>query len=298
MRTAEDAAVNEALEEAGEDLLDAETLARRAGGTSMALYHSAQAAEKYLAALAVAAERTVNPMWDLRRVFDAVRDIEGMEAVEEPVAMLSEFGTPAKRATVHVGPGEALRAVRKVRREVLVRLGVDVPPEPEPAPAPTPSPTPPPAAAGEPEAVADTELPVDANAATAPTTAGSGAGSAPESTDTSPADPDPATIGAALPDGSEEIDRAVVADAPEPEREFPGVLPEAAWSAETGGMSREQAGRRGPQPAGRGAGERRTSYVKVFLMCAHCGVRIPRTRQTAKGRVPCPQCGRPMQPVQ
>lgn len=295
MRTAEDATVNEALEEAGEDMLDAETLARRAGGASMALYHSAQAAEKYLGALAVAAERPVNPMWDLRRVFDAVRDIEGMEAVSEPVAMLSEFATPAKRATAQIGPGEALRAVRKVRREVLVRLGVDVPAEPEPTP---PAATTPPAGTREAAAGADGATSEVAGSVPAPTTNGPDAGSNPKSVDTPPADPDPAAIGAALPEGFEEIDRAVVADAPEPEREFPGVLPEAAWSAESGSMSREHQGRRGPQPAGRGTGERRTSYVKVFLMCAHCGVRIPRTRQTAKGRVPCPQCGRPMQPVQ
>lgn len=283
MRTAKDAAVNEALEEAGEDLLDAETLARRAGGASMSLYHAAQAAEKYLGALAVAAERAVNPMWDLRRVFDAVRDLDGMEAVRDPVAMLSEFATPAKRATAQVGPGEALRALRKVRREVLVRLGVDVPVEPEPAPAK------PPATTEEGNTDEDGAMADVGTAAATPDVA---------SADTPPADPDPATIGAALPNGSEEVDRAVVADAPEPALEFPGVLPEAAWSAESGSMSREHPGRRGPAPAGRGDRERRTSYVKVFLMCAHCGVRIPRTRQTAKGRVPCPQCGRPMQPVQ
>lgn len=40
--------------------------------------------------------------------------------------------------------------------------------------------------------------------------------------------------------------------------------------------------------------ERRTSYVRVFLMCPRCGVRIPRKYQTARGKVPCPMCGRPM----
>lgn len=269
MRTAEDARVNEALEEAGEDLFDAEALARRPGGSSMSLYHCAQAAEKYLGALAVAADRKVNPMWDLPRVFEAVRDVEGMDALSDTVAMLAEFATPAKRATT-TGPGAALRALRQVRREVLVRLGVDVPPEPEAAAATT----------------------IAATDAAAP-----GSDPAPAATEGA-VDPDPATIGATLPREDEDVDRGAIADAPEPEQEFPGVLPESAWHAETGSMSPERTGRRGPAPAGRGPGERRTSYVKTFLMCAQCGVRIPRTRQTAQGRVPCPQCGRPMQPVQ
>lgn len=272
MRSADDARVNEVLEEAGEDLLDAETLARRAGGASMSLYHCAQAAEKYLGALAVAADRTINPMWDLPRVFQAVRDLDGLDVLTPPVDLLAEFATPAKRAATNVGPGIALRALRQVRREVLVRLGVDVPPEPE-FEAPVPQ-TPSADASGEPPATIPDATTAEADA------------------------PAPEAIGALLPSAEPEIDRAVVADAPEPEQEFPGVLPEAAWGAETGSMSPERAPRRGPQAQGRGPGERRTSYVKVFLMCAQCGVRIPRTRQTAQGRVPCPMCGRPMQPVQ
>ncbi|HOI09184.1 MAG TPA: HEPN domain-containing protein, partial [Myxococcota bacterium] len=121
MRTAEDARVNEALEEAGEDLYDAEALARRPGGSSMSLYHCAQAAEKYLGALAVAADRKVNPMWDLPRVFEAVKDLDGMDALSDTITMLAEFATPAKRTASTVGPGAALRALRQVRREVLVR---------------------------------------------------------------------------------------------------------------------------------------------------------------------------------
>lgn len=56
--------------------------------------------------------------------------------------------------------------------------------------------------------------------------------------------------------------------------------------------------RSGPRPGGprardgRSDAERRTSYVRVFLLCDRCGVRIPRTR--AHGRVPCPLCGRTM----
>jgi len=40
--------------------------------------------------------------------------------------------------------------------------------------------------------------------------------------------------------------------------------------------------------------ERRTSYVAKYLMCEHCGVRLPRKYQSAKGKVPCPHCGRAM----
>lgn len=46
--------------------------------------------------------------------------------------------------------------------------------------------------------------------------------------------------------------------------------------------------------SGRSTDERGSSFVKVFLMCERCGVRIPRTRQTATGQIPCAMCGRPM----
>lgn len=49
-----------------------------------------------------------------------------------------------------------------------------------------------------------------------------------------------------------------------------------------------------PAREGRSEAERQTSYVRVFLLCERCGVRIPRTQQTARGRVPCPLCGRTM----
>ena len=173
MRTAEDARVNEALEEAGEDLYDAEALARRPGGSSMSLYHCAQAAEKYLGALAVAADRKVNPMWDLPRVYEAVKDLEGLEALEEPVLLLTEFATPAKRTTTS-SPGAALRALPLVKSEGLVRLGVDVPPEPASA-----------------TGAATAETPA------APPAAPAAAGE----------DPDPAAIGAMLPREDDEVDR-------------------------------------------------------------------------------------------
>ena len=56
---------------------------------------------------------------------------------------------------------------------------------------------------------------------------------------------------------------------------------------------RDNRGRGGPD-SGRSGQERDTSFVKVFLVCDRCGVRIPRTRQTATGRIPCSMCGRPM----
>ncbi len=55
-----------------------------------------------------------------------------------------------------------------------------------------------------------------------------------------------------------------------------------------------QARNRREPGAGRSPEERNTSFVKTFLVCDRCGVRIPRTRQTATGRVPCAMCGRPM----
>jgi HEPN domain-containing protein len=49
-----------------------------------------------------------------------------------------------------------------------------------------------------------------------------------------------------------------------------------------------------PQPEGERP--RRPERSAAVLLCATCGVRIPRTRQTWNGRVPCPHCGKPMGP--
>ena len=47
MKTIDDKQIKEILEEAVEDLQDAEDLARRRGGFNIVLYHCCQAAEKF-----------------------------------------------------------------------------------------------------------------------------------------------------------------------------------------------------------------------------------------------------------
>jgi HEPN domain-containing protein/DNA-directed RNA polymerase subunit RPC12/RpoP len=239
MKTADDPNVTEALVEAEEDLADARDLARRSGGTSMALYHSAQAAEKFLGALAVAADHKLNVMWDLPRIHEALRETPDLADLSEPVGVLAEFTTPRKVQGASISAGVAIRAAEQIRRAVLVMLGVAVPAEPE------------------------TPLPAG------------GLASAPVPP---PVDP-------------EQANRVTIADAPPPEQEFPGVLPDMPVPGSNSGRIAPNTG------PGRSDRDRRTSYVKVFLVCATCGVRIPRTRQTSGGRIPCPHCGRPMQPV-
>ncbi len=103
---------------------------------------------------------------------------------------------------------------------------------------------------------------------------------------------------------SEIIDSAVI---PEDDDMIPTILPQDAGSSETSATTppapAADSGRRDdrgydrgrPEPgSGRSNQERGTSFVKLFLVCDRCGVRIPRTRQTATGRVPCSMCGRPM----
>lgn len=139
MKTVDDAAVKDQLQEAFEDLEDARDLARRAGGRGMGLYHACQAAEKYLRAYAVAADLTVNVMWSLDRVYAALATLPGMDAVSDDVALLEEFDTPAKGALAAIPVGDALRAAARIRRAVLIGIGVDLSDEPEieaPASAP------------------------------------------------------------------------------------------------------------------------------------------------------------------
>lgn len=101
---------------------------------------------------------------------------------------------------------------------------------------------------------------------------------------------------------SEVIDSAVI---PEDDDMIPTILPGDAAAPTFEGQpiaaepirqeARDIPGRNRREPgAGRSADERNTSFVKTFLVCDRCGVRIPRTRQTATGRVPCAMCGRPM----
>lgn len=243
MKTMDDANVKDHLEDAEEDLADATTLARRPGGASMAQYHAAQAAEKFLRGLCEAAAKRANPMWDLVRVYDGVKDLPGLAEVELAVATLAAHGTPNKGASMPGSSGDALRAARVIRRAVLVALGAEVPAEPEFAPT----------------------------AAARPAT--------------TPADAAPTPAEAALENGPP----AGYVNAPPPGYDDGPTFPL--------GVPAPQQEYRPRAPSGRPDDDRRTSYVKMFLICDTCGVRLPRTRQTAMGRVPCPHCNRPMRTV-
>ena len=264
MKTIDDKQIKEILEEAVEDLQDAEDLARRRGGFNIVLYHCCQAAEKFLVAVAVAAGRQTNPMWDLQRIFEVISDIDGLEPIGEQVQLLAAYRRAPKTPL-----SAAFKAVHKIRRSVLLALGADLSDEPaeEEQPAESADLAGTLGAASQDEAVKleDEE--------------GKTLQDAPEETAQQGQEAMPV---APSPKHEDEEPITVIADAPEQEEEFPGVLPDEAWGAEHGSMSREA---------------RRDSYVKVFLVCQRCGVRIPRTRQTARGRTPCPHCGRPMVPV-
>lgn len=211
----DDPAVTETREEAEADLEDAIALAGTPGAGSMAVWHAGQAAEKFLRALARAAERQAPVLWDVARVFEAVRDLPAAAdltgAVETLAGALKERASeaPLRPQTL----AAAIESARAVRRGVLGGFGVEVPPD-------------------EPLAIFGTRA-----------------------------------------DGGARDGR-----------------PEGRPYGE----------RSGPRPGaprardGRSDADRRTSYVRVFLLCDRCGVRIPRTQQTAHGRVPCPLCGRTM----
>ncbi len=211
----DDPTITEAREEAEADLEDAIALAGTPGGASMAVWHAGQAAEKFLRALARTAGRQTPVLWDVVRVFEAVRDLPAAAdltgAVETLAGALKERASEAPLRPQALAA--AIESARAVRRGVLGGFGVEVPPD-------------------EPLAVSGPR-------------AGGGAR-----------------------DGR----------------------PEGPPSGE----------RSGPRPGGprtrdgRSDADRRTSYVRVFLLCDRCGVRIPRTQQTAHGRVPCPLCGRTM----
>jgi len=213
MKTAADPDVKYGLEEAEEDLGDAMRLAGR--GATMGLYHASQAAEKFLGALALAAGRQTNPMWDIGRLYGAVEDVDAVSGLADAVKLLAEFASPPK-AEGHGGKmGAAVRAARQVRVVVLRALGEEVPDEP---PAPE---------------VAATATP------------------AAKSAEVLPSDEQPGADMHLNPE-----DR--------PSREPP----------------------RPPRPEG-------ASYVRQMWICHPCGVRLPRTRQTANG-APCPHCGKRM----
>jgi HEPN domain-containing protein len=223
MKPATDPDVKEILDEADEDLADAADLARKAG--AMGMYQAAQAAEKFLSALGVAAGRRPNPLWDIRKVFESLKEVPELQelAVVVPaIGLLAESSTPGKGVGDRVG--ETLKAARRVRAWVLVLLGA------------LPR-----------EAVEEKE-----------------AGT-----------------------GTEQKQKQEQEQEKEKEQE------QAQKPQDDHPPSREFRDDRRPV-AGRSERERGSSFVKLFLLCQQCGVRIPRTRQTARGRIPCPLCGRTM----
>ena len=225
--TVDDEAQN-LVEEAREDLVDAEDLIRR-GGSAMAMYHAAQSAQKFLSAFGHATGHEMMLTWDLSRAFDTVKGEKGLDDIMDDVAVLAESSTPKKAGATREASLVAMRSARRVERAVCLLLGLEAPPEVVEPPAPVVAPAP-----------AVEASVVDAPAADAP-----------------------------------------MADAPDA-----GNVDQSNRSG-TVGRGRDL-------PEGRSHRDRETSYVKTFLICRHCGVRLPRTRQTARGVVPCPHCSRPM----
>ncbi|NOZ01513.1 MAG: hypothetical protein GXP54_06440 [Deltaproteobacteria bacterium] len=213
-RTIDDPRVKSDFEEAEGDMEDARELATRSGGAVMSAWHAGQAAEKFLRTLAAAADIEVSVMWDIRRVFEAVRglaDASEMAEVVDVIAGSGESGAAPPCANHH---HRAIAAASRIRRAALRLLGGKVEGEDEPIPEPV---------------------------------SGGRSRSGPHD--------------------------------------------------DSNRQGRPHRGRGGPPRSGRSERDRRTSFVKTFLICHNCGVRIPRTRQTARGRVPCPLCGRPMRTV-
>lgn len=208
-----DPVVVEVREEAEGDLEDALALAGTPGGGRMALWHAGQAAEKFLRALARSVGRETPLMWDVTRVFDAVRDLPSAKDLDGHIEVIGNALRASDASLRAETLAAVLEAVRAIRRSVISGFGEQVPPD-EPLVMPS--------------------FPAD--------------------------------------DGSRE---GRTKGPPSERRPVTGP----------GGFRTSE---------GRSDAERRTSYVRVFLMCERCGVRIPRTQTTAHGRVPCPLCGRAM----
>jgi HEPN domain-containing protein len=240
MKSIDSADVAYLIEEADEDMIDAQKLSGRSAPA--ARYSASQAAEKYLRAVCEACDRPAGVMWDIRKIYDTVADVGDIATLGDHVALLAQFTTPAR-----AGDGKTVRmpdvifALKMIRWTVRKALGIEE--------------TMPEAPAGEDAAIQSSEV----------------------------------------------IDSAMI---PEDDDMIPTILPDdaqpsavpAAPTAEMPPEPREN--RRGPDQrdlrSGRSDEERGASFVKMFLVCDRCGVRIPRTRQTAHGRVPCSMCGRPM----
>lgn len=138
----DDPAVSEMLEEAEDDLRDAEDLSRRPGSQSMALYQASQSAEKFLRALAQGRGRPAPIHWDLQKIFEATDDLPELAPLAEAVGRLAGHGTPGRTGVAGGIVAEGIRTAHWVRYHVRKALGEDLPPPPDPTPAPAGTPGP------------------------------------------------------------------------------------------------------------------------------------------------------------
>lgn len=84
------------LEEAKYDIMDAAELLTHHGSEGMASFQASLAAEKALVALGMARGIKVQLNWDISRVFDALKDIEGIKEFQEDITLLARHSTPQK----------------------------------------------------------------------------------------------------------------------------------------------------------------------------------------------------------
>jgi len=207
------AKVFDLLEEAHQDLKDALELSLRRGAEEMALWHANQAFEKMLRAVATAFDKKVPVMWGVEKVFDAIKDVEGMGEMEEAIRLVvGAKKEDARRVAAVVATTIRPKVLRLVEFEESEFEDIVVPPW--------------------------------------------------------------------------------GCDEKEVKEEVVGAQEKATPQAPVDAVQKDVPPRRIKKD--RREEERRTSYVAKYLLCEHCGVRLPRKYQSAKGKVPCPHCGRPM----
>lgn len=244
MKDRSDPEISEMIESAREELEDAERLGRTAGGRMVAGNSASAGAENYMRALATSNGRQVHLMWDIAKVYEAVKDLGGLAEETEAIRRLAESSMPRKDGS-GTGFGGLLLAARRIECAVLVAFGEELP-----------------------------ELPTL----------------------------DPITDTGAVQKSLDE-NQASIYDEVQPNYEPPSykdvsdmtlpMNPSGNTAYRESQPARQD--RQNDYRLGRSDNERQSSFVKTFLVCPRCGVRLPMKRQTAKGNVPCPHCGRPME---